>query len=255
MKMIFYWALAVLAFGVSVSTEVLAAPTTARAGVAPTILLPPVRFMNFREMAICISGNNSSNFEKAFVDAFSFWSCSHYTTSVVVQNAAGWQDRLSEDELMAKYQPVIIEKLKRSRKKTLDFYLFGHSNDFSWSIEKMMKAIEQELGYPIKIRFVYNSGCYNFEDDVYFHENAQAYVGHKDIDYGPVYSPILLKAWFLRFPIGSAVAATNRIIQRRPFTTSEAGSLEDFWLGLFNFNAPEDNDPKGYLTGNARMTF
>ncbi len=255
MKKFFYWSLVTIVLGVTFSTSVLAESARAQEPKSPTILLPPIRFTNFREMAICISGNNSTQFEKTFVDAFSYWACSHYVTSVVVKNAAGWLESLAEDELIAKYQPMIIEKLRRSGKKTLDLYLFGHSNDFSAPIETLMDAVEKALGYRVKIRFVYNSGCYNFEDDGYFQENAQTYVGHKDIDYGPVYAPILLKAWFLMTPIGSAVSATNRLIDRRPFTTTEAGSLEDFWLGMLNTDAPEDNDPKGYLTGNARLTF
>jgi hypothetical protein len=66
---------------------------------------------------------------------------------------------------------------------------------------------------------------------------------------------LLLEQWFSKLPIAVAVKASNAVINHRPYTTSEAGSLRDFMKGIFDRKAVQDNDPRGYLTGNPRLVF
>lgn len=216
----------------------------------------PIRFMSFNVVGLCISGNNHDGFEKTFVDSFAIWTCSHYLHPIVIGNGSYVSKKqLSETDLIEKNKESIIQYFRSTGKRRMDLYLFGHSNEFAQPIRNLLEDLEKRLGYPIELRFVYNSGCYNFEDDRPLQEVAKTYVGHKGLNYGPVYSPLFLEQWFTKIPAGIALTISNVAIDRRPFTTTEAGSVEDFAGGVFDRTTKEDNDPKGYLTGNSRAIF
>ncbi len=219
-------------------------------------ILPTALKVNVDAFALCLSARNDTAAEKKAVDALAKWSCAHYTESYVITNHTYESGkRLHEDEVIAKHQKKLIQAIQASKRKQIDIYILGHNNQFGFVLNQFMKQLNKALRAKVRVRFVYSSGCYGLEIDQDIQTIAHTYVGHKGLNFGPVYSPMFLTKWFTGSSVAAAVKSSNLFIFRRPFTTREAAKLDMFWDSAMAGTAYENNDPRAYIKGKTKLVF
>lgn len=219
-------------------------------------ILPTALKVNVDAFALCLSARNDTAAEKRTVDALAKWSCAHYTQSYTITNHTYESGkRLDEDAVIRKHQKKLIQAIRASKRKQIDIYILGHSNQFGIPLTEFLDDMNRDLGRKVRVRFVYNSGCFGLKLDPELQAIAGTYVGHRDFNFGPVYSPMFLIKWFAGSTVAAAVKSSNAFIFRRPFTTSEAANISMFWSSMMEGTAYEDNDPRAYIKGKTKLVF
>ncbi|MFL5782954.1 MAG: hypothetical protein ACJ76H_00010 [Bacteriovoracaceae bacterium] len=214
--------------------------------------LTKITKVNFEVFGLCISGWRNDWLEVTTVDAMTDWACAHYTSSYKVFNSRIGES-LQEEELLKKNLNGITSALKKSGKREIDILIFGHNNEFDKYMPGLMRVLQKRLGHKVSVRFVYDSGCYGLDTDKNLKALSETFVGHREWDFGPFYTPVFLSKWFEGPETRFAVASANHFINRRPFTSTDAAHDLNVLFRLKD--APVDNDPRAFVSGNSRLSF